>query len=141
MKKKTLKTVALVGAAYLAYKALSGGKGLLSGLAGLADDLIPYDINPPVMQYPPNYNPYQYGGAYPYSPYNYGAQQSYSPWNYYGQGYNYPYGYPYSPYGQTPGYTAPAPGFQFNPYGGQDYYGTYIPKVVTPSGGIQGFSY
>lgn len=133
MKKKTLKTVALVGAAYLAYKALSGGKGLLAGLAGLADDSFNTyeDVNPPVIQYPPNYfGGGAYGGypgygypSYGYGQYNYGQQ--YSPFNYYGQ----PYIYPGSP------------GFQFNPYGGQDYYGTYIPKVVTPSGGIQGFSY
>ena len=144
MKSKTVKTLAYLGAAYVAYKLYKGENPL--SLKGLADDLfdsLPTDINPPVIQYPPGYGQYgtyspyssYYGSPYggtPYSPYNYGS--SYGAYNPYSYGYN-----PYS-YGGAGYYNGipPAPGFEFNPYGGQSYGGVYIPKVVTASGGIQG---
>lgn len=121
---KLVKYAIYAGVAVLAMKAIQSG-----GLKGLADDLtndIPSDIDVPFMGYP---------GGYPY----FGGYPGYYP----NAAAAYPgYTYPYSPYGY-PGYsyglpTPPAPGYQFNPYGGGSYYGMYIPKVVTPSGGIQG---
>lgn len=140
MNKKLVKYAAYAVAGYFAYKALEKS-GTLKGL-GLADD-IPYDINVPVQQYPYGYNPY--GASYGYNPYQYSqpinpyaVSQPYNPY----YGYSYPNGYSF-PTGYNPVnglMTPPAPGFSYNPYGGgTDPYGNYIPKVVTASGGFQGF--
>jgi len=122
MNKKWIKTAALVGAAYVGYKLLKG-ENPLAGLKGLADDFIPSDVEVPYTYTSPYYGIPPYGQPYA------GAQ---FPGSYF-QLWNYP-----TPAMSYPPMMPPAPGYQYNPFGGQSYYGQYIPKIVTPSGGIQG---
>lgn len=132
MSKKLVKYALIAGGAYLAVTALKKS-GALSGL-GLGDDdlsmSLPADVVPPSIYYgnrQPYFNTY---GGYPYQP----AYQPQYP--YFNAQYQLPPPQQYTYYG--PG-VPQAPGFQFNPFGGRsDPWGSYIPKIITPSGGIGG---
>lgn len=136
--KKMVKYAVYAGVAYLAYKTLEKS-GALKGLGDDLTEALPSDVNIPVVPY-----------GYPYGGYNYGAYGYGYPYtNYYGSAYQQPYNY--GGYGYGGGYSGAygggvlppilpqGTGFGYeNPYGGQSYGGYYNPKVVTPSGGVQG---
>ena len=146
MKTKTLAMIAGAAALYWFLKKDSGSmKGL--GVDIFGQDLtaagVPYNFftqtifNPYAPPMPPPVLVTPTAPPPPVYPYGFPMPPGYPPVAF-PEGFAYEY--------QPPGYyqgNPPAPGFQFNPWGGETVYSpygsTYVPQVVTASGGIQGF--